>query len=80
MQDLGVFGSKDSFFFGILLRVLQKSICSSIGFTLLIIDAKVVARELLGPTDLSGAQAFCIHEATEVVVVYEDKNLVFAIF
>ena len=45
-----------------------------------IIDAKVVARELLSPTDLSRAQAFCIHKATEVVVVCEDENFVFATF
>ena len=41
---------------------------------------KMVMKELLGPTDLSGAQVFCIHEAAEIVVVYEDKNLVFATF
>ena len=41
---------------------------------------KVIARELLGPTDLFGAQVFPIHEAAEVVVVCEDKNLVFASF
>ena len=40
----------------------------------------MVARALLGPTDLSEAQAFCIYEAMEVVVVYEDKNHVFATF
>ena len=80
VQDLGVFGLKNSFFFGILLRVLRQSICSSIGLTLSIIDTKVIAKELLGPTDLCGAQAFRIHEAAEVVVVCEDKNLVFANF
>ena len=50
------------------------------GLALSIIDAEVVVRELLGPTDLSEAQAFCIHEATKVVVVCEDKNLVLATF
>ena len=40
----------------------------------------MVAGKLLGPTDLFGAQAFCIHEALEVVVVCEDENLVFATF
>ena len=41
---------------------------------------KVVARELLGLTDLFRAQAFYIYEVAEVVVVCEDKNLVLAIF
>ena len=41
---------------------------------------KVIAREFLDPTDLSGAQAFCIAKAIEVVVVCEDKSLVFVTF
>ena len=40
----------------------------------------MIAREFLGLTDLSGAQAFRIHEAAEVVVICEDENLVFATF
>ena len=40
----------------------------------------MVARELLGLTNLSEAQVFRIYEVTEVVVVYEDENLVFATF
>ena len=43
-------------------------------------DAKVVAKELLGPMDLFGAQAFCIYKTTEVVMVYEDQIFVFATF
>ena len=41
---------------------------------------EMIARELLGVINLSGAQAFHIHEVTKVVVVCEDENLVFAIF
>lgn len=40
----------------------------------------MVPRELLGPPDLSGAQALCIHELAKVVVVGEHKDFVFAAF
>ena len=62
------------------LRKPRQSICSCICFTLAVVDLKMVSRELLGPVDLSRAQTLCIHEATKVVVVYEDKHLVLATF
>ena len=34
----------------------------------------------MGPTDLSGAQALCIHELTEVIMVRKDENLMLAAF
>ena len=40
----------------------------------------MVSRKLLSPTDLSGAQALCIHETTEIIVIRKDKNLMFAAF
>ena len=40
----------------------------------------MVLRELLGPADLSGAQTFCIHETTKVIVVYKNKNFILVIF
>ena len=40
----------------------------------------MVLRELLGPTDLLGAQTFYIHKTTDVVVVCENKNLILAAF
>ena len=46
------------------LRVAGQSISSSISLALAIIDAEMVAGQLLGPTDLAGAQALCIHEPT----------------
>ena len=58
----------------------RQSICSRICLTLAIVDSEMVSRELLGPTDLSGAQALRIHETTEVIVVRKDKNLMFATF
>ena len=75
VQDLDVFGTEGFFLFCILLRVLKQSISSSISLFLMIIDLKVVARELLSLVVLSGAQALCLHEPTEVVVVSEYKHL-----
>ena len=40
----------------------------------------MVLRELLGLADLFGAQAFYIHEMTEVILVRKDKNLMLKIF
>ena len=40
----------------------------------------MVLRELLAPTDLSGAQTLCIHETTEVIMVRKDENLMLAAF
>ena len=40
----------------------------------------MVSRELLGPADLSGAQALRIHETTEVIVVRKDENLMLTTF
>ena len=45
-----------------------------------IVDLEIVLRELLGPADLSGAQALCIHETTEVIMVRKDENLMLAAF
>ena len=58
----------------------RQSICSRICLTLAIVDLEMVLRELLGPADLSGAQALCIYETTEVIVVRKDKNLMLATF
>ena len=58
----------------------RQSIYSRICLTLAIVDSEVVSRELLGPADLSGAQALRIHETTEVIVVRKDENLMLAAF
>ena len=34
----------------------------------------------MGPADLSEAQALCIHETTEVIVVRKDENFMLATF
>ena len=40
----------------------------------------MVLGELLGPADLSGAQALHIHKTTEVIMVRKDENLMLATF
>ena len=76
VQDFDVFNAKCFFLFCILLRVSRRGISSSVGLVLAIIDLEVVARELLGPADLFGAQALHLHESSEVVVVAKYKHLI----
>ena len=80
MKDLAIFSLELILFILALLGKPQQSICSRICIALAIIDSKVITRELLGPTDLSGAQALCIHELTEVIMVRKDENLMLAAF
>ena len=40
----------------------------------------MVLRELLGPINLSRAQTLCIHETTEVIIIYKDENFMLAAF
>ena len=75
MQDFDVLGAEIFFLFCTLLRVLRQGISSSVSLALTIVDPKVIAREFLGLADLSGAQAFCLYELTEVVVVGEYEQL-----
>ena len=80
MKDLAIFSSELIFLILALLEKPRQSICSRICLALAIIDSKVIMRELLGPTNLFGAQALHIHELTEVIMVRKDKNLMFAAF
>ena len=75
MQDFDVLCSEGLFLFCTSLRVSRQGISSSVSLTLTIVDSKVVAREFLGPADLSGAQTLRLHEPAEVVVVGEYKHL-----
>ena len=58
----------------------QQSICSRICLALAIINLKVITRELLGPTNLFGAQTLCIYESTEVIMVCKDEDFMLATF
>lgn len=70
MYDLGIFGLKNDFFLNTLLKVLWEGISSPISFDLTIINSNIISRQFLGPSNLFGAQAFYIHEVTEVIVVH----------
>ena len=80
MKDSAILSSEFILLILASLRKSRQSICSCIYFALMVVDSKIVLRELLGPTDLSGAQIFCIHEAIKIVVVCEDEHLVLATF
>ena len=80
MKDSSVLSSKVGFFFIILLRETRQSVCSSICFSLTIIDLKRIARKLLSLADLAKTQALCIHESSTIIVISENDNLVFATF
>ena len=64
LKDFCILSLKNFLLALALLRVAGQSISSSISLALAIIDAEMVAGQLLGPTDLAGAQALCIHEPT----------------
>ena len=80
MKDLVILSLKLIFFILASLQKLQQSICSCISFALAVVESKMVLGELLGPTNLSGAQTFCIYEATKVVIICEDKHFILAAF
>ncbi len=78
MENLGVFISESLFLGLAFLGEARQDISRSISLSLTIIDSEVVSRELLGLADLMRAQAFCIHESTEVIMVSKDEDLIFA--
>ena len=49
-------------------------------FVLAIINSKIVLEELLGPTDLLGAQAFWIHEVINAIIVCENEHFILIAF
>ncbi len=80
MQNLEVFFS-NSLFLGLAsLKEAWQGVCSRICFFLAIIDVKMVPKELLGPANLSRVWTLGIYKLLKVVVVDEDKNLIFAAF
>ena len=80
MEDSAILSLELILLILVFLRKPQQSICSCIRLLLAIIDLEMVLRELLGPADLSGAQALCIYEMTEVIMVRKDENLMLAAF
>ena len=80
MKNLSILSLKLFFLFETSLWEAKQSVCSSIGLALAIINLKMVSRKLLGPPDLIKAQTLYIYKLTKVVVVGQDKDLVFAVF
>ena len=80
MKDSAILSSELLLFILASLWKPRQSICSRICLTLAIVNLEMVSRELLGPADLFGAQALCIHKTTEVIMVRKDDNLMLAAF
>ena len=59
---------------------VRQRVCNSVGFSLVIIDLKIILRELLGPPDLTKTQVLCIYKLMKIVVVSKDKDLIFVTF
>ena len=57
---------------------VRQGISDGISLSLTIVNSKMVPREFLGQSDLPGTQALGIHESTEIVIISEDEDLVFA--
>ncbi len=62
------------------LKEVRQDTSHSIRFFLTIINWEMILRELLGPADLAKDKAFYIHKSTEIIIISEDKNLVFIVF
>ena len=69
MKNLSVFGSKLFFFIEAPLGEAREGVCSSIGLALAIVDLKMIPGELLGPLDLTRAQALHIHKPSEIIMI-----------
>ena len=80
MKDLAMFSLKLMFFILVSLGKLQQSICSCICLAYAIVNLEIVSRELLGLADLSRAQSFHIYEATKVIIICKDKDLMLTLF
>lgn len=80
VQNLGVSGKEAGFFLNVLLTILGEGISNSIMFLLIINNPKMIFQQLLTSRHLDKAQAFFVIKGAQVVVVYKNENLMFAIF
>lgn len=71
MEDLSILSSQGFFFTLAFMKGVEKSIKSSIGLALAIIDLEIVLQELLSPTDML---VLCIHKSIEVIMIYKYRN------
>ena len=63
-----------------MLRISKKNISSSIGLMLIIVNPKIVLKQLLSLVDLSKTQAFYIQKVTQFVIVHKNKDFMLIIF
>ena len=80
MKDSAILSSELTLLILASLGKPRQSICSYICLVLAIIDLEMVSSELLGPMDLSGAQALRINETAKIIGVREHDNLMLAVF
>ena len=80
MKNLIVLSSELFFFIKAPLQKEIQCVCYFICFILIIIDFKMVIKELLGSTDLKKSQVLCIHKLLEVIMVGKNKNPMFVAF
>ena len=69
MENLGTLSSKLFFLIMAPLREAREGVYNTVCLVLMIIDLKMILRELLGPTDLARAQTLRVHKPTEVVMI-----------
>ena len=58
----------------------RQSVCYSICFILIIIDSKMGIKKLLDLVNLTKAQTLSIHKLSYVIMISNNKDLVFAAF
>lgn len=77
MKNTSFFSLQLIFFDLASLKEAKQSVHNFVGFALTIISLKMISRELLGLTDLTRIQNFCIHKLIKVIILYKYQNFVF---
>lgn len=80
IKNLKVLSLQNFFFNLTFLRKIEQDIRSSINISLTITNLKIVSREFLRLLNLFKTQALDIHKLVKIIIVGQDKNLIFAIF
>lgn len=80
MENLRLLSLENLFFDLPPLRKLKQNINSSISLFLIVINLNRIPRDFLDIINLLKTQTFGIHKLAKVIVINEDKNLVFIIF
>lgn len=80
MENSDIFSTEDVFFLSTPLKVMKQGIDSSICLGFVVIDSEVIGRKFLSPADFSRTQTLYVYKLIKVVVVSENKDLIFATF